>query len=54
MLQTETTNILHWFKINSMVANSAKFQIMFFGIRKLRQVDFKIRTISLKSKTSLR
>ena len=31
-LSSETANILEWFKVNSMVANPEKFQIMFLGI----------------------
>jgi hypothetical protein len=30
-LKTDLSNVLHWFKINSMAPNSEKFQLMFLG-----------------------
>ena len=49
ILHKETECMLHWFKINSMIANPAKFQVMFLGKRNLGQIDFQIGDITLKS-----
>ena len=40
ILQRDITNILEWFKVNSMAANILKFQLMFLG---RRSVPVKVR-----------
>ena len=49
ILQRESSNVLYWFKINSMVANPAKFQVMFLGKKVEEEVDISIDGVNLKS-----
>ena len=50
ILERESTNALIWFKINSMVANPAKFQTMFLGIKN-EQIILNFDGINVKSST---
>jgi hypothetical protein len=49
ILQRETSNVLNWFKINSMTANPAKFQAMFLGNREEGVVDLYIDGVNVKT-----
>ena len=54
-LELETNNVLNWFKINSMVANPAKFQIMFLGQGITnKELNFKIDNITLSCSTEVK
>ena len=46
VLQCEIENVLNWFELNSMVANPAKFQIMFLGTKESIS-NFNIQNISV-------
>ena len=54
VLRKETLNILNWFKINSMAANPAKFQVMFLGGKDRDLVEFCVDKICLKSVSSVK
>lgn len=54
VLKREADRTLDWFKINCMLANPAKFQVMFLGKGNLDQIDFEIGNICLKSQTSVK
>ena len=41
-LKGDAINIINWFKLNSMVANPEKFQIMFLGIKDNTNISFEI------------
>ena len=47
ILREETRNVLNWFKINSLAANPAKFQIMFLGLAKTDGIKFSVGDILL-------
>ena len=53
-LQRETTNVLNWFKLNSMVANPAKFQFMLLGNKHDETVSFSVNGVNLKLSTSVK
>jgi hypothetical protein len=50
MLELETANALEWFRVNSIAANPAKFQLMFLGRGQLNDIEICINNITLKSK----
>ena len=54
ILIRETTRIIEWYKINSMAANPAKFQVMFLGIKESNTIEFKVEDIVLKSTNSVK
>ena len=54
ILIRETTRIIEWYKINSMAANPAKFQVMFLGRKEFNTIEFKVEDIVLKSTNSVK
>ena len=55
LLKRETDGILHWFKLNSLAANPAKFQVMFLGRGKtLDQIEFKVNDFLLLSRRNVK
>ena len=50
-LSADTHLVLNWFRINSMVANPSKFQIMFLGLNiDNNEITFIVRRSDLKLK----
>ena len=54
-LSNDTHLILNWFRINSMVANPGKFQIMFLGsYTNNRKITFMIENKRVKSRSEVK
>ena len=54
ILQEETRNVLNWFKINSLAANPAKFQVMFLGVANMDEINFSVGDIILVATNSVK
>ena len=54
ILQRETTNVIEWFKINSMAANPGKFQFMLLGGTESESYDLNLNGVLLKSTNSIK
>ena len=48
LLSDDVKNVLYWFKVNQMVANPAKFQVMFLGTKDTN-IEFLLENISIVS-----
>ena len=53
-LKHDTSIVLHWFSVNSMVANPEKFQIMFLGVEDNSNLTFEINGISICATNSVK
>ena len=54
-LELETTNILDWFKFNSIAANPAKFQLMFLGnVSQFGDIKVNVNNTVLTAKSSVK
>ena len=53
ILQKEISNVLYWFKINSMAANPDKFQLMFLGNIKEKAMSISINNVLLQPQNSV-
>ena len=54
LLELETANALEWFRVNSIAANPAKFQLMFLGRGQLDDIEICINNITLRSKSCVK
>lgn len=54
ILEKETCNVLEWFKVNSLAANPAKFQIMFLGVSDKETREVCVEGVYLKATTSVK
>ena len=54
ILNREATVIMEWFRVNSMAANPAKFQVMFMGRKLTDDLYLTINGVNLKAKNSVK
>ena len=48
LLSDDVKDVLYWFKVNQMIANPAKFQVMFLGTKD-NNIEFLLENISIVS-----
>jgi len=53
-LQRDSENVLKWFKLNSMVANPSKFQVMFLGNKHNEIESFSVNGVDLKPSANVK
>ena len=53
-LRYDTSIVLHWFSLNSMVANPEKFQIMFLGIKDNTNLTFEINGFNISATNTVK